>query len=60
MTSKTSLTVIEFHTEEGVEWALSFGGNNPEEKDYFEVKDKDTAFRLKDKLSVMFPPFPYN
>lgn len=59
MEIKTSLTVIEFHHEYGVEWSLSFGGHNPSTEDYF-VMDKETAFRLKDRLSTMFPPVSSN
>lgn len=48
----TSLVVCEDHDADGVHWGLSFGGNNPTAEDYFELKDKETAFRLKDKLSA--------
>lgn len=54
---ETSLVVIEYHHENGVEWGLSFDGPNPLNKDdYFIMIDKESAFRLKDKLSAKFPP----
>lgn len=52
----TSLVVIE--TEE--EWGLSFNGHNPEQENYFKMPDKETAFRLKEKLSAKFPPVTRN
>lgn len=54
---KTSLVVIEeIDKNNDVEWGLSFGGNNPLSEDYFKMPDKETAFRLKERLSIKFPP----
>ena len=53
---ETSLCVIEEVEISGVEWGLSFDGSNPNEEDYFQMIDKETAFRLKDKLAHLFPP----
>lgn len=43
--------VIETHNVDGVEWGISFNGYNPEEEDYFPMTDKDTAFRISDRLN---------
>ena len=51
-----SLVVIEDIQEDGsVEWVLSFTNSNPEAKDCFKMIDSQTAFRLKDYLTVNAP-----
>jgi hypothetical protein len=42
--------VIEMHDEDGVEWGISFDGPNPNEEDYFEMMDGESAFRLKYRI----------
>lgn len=37
------------------EWYLSFTDSNPEAKDCFQMIDSQTAFRLKDYLTVNAP-----
>ena len=32
-------------------WGISFSDHNPKPEDYFGVKDKETAFRLKDRIN---------
>ena len=44
------IQVIETHSEEGVEWGISFDGCNPNAEDYFGVVDKRTAFDLQRKI----------
>lgn len=54
---KTSLSVIERNEKGYVEWGLSFSGYDPSDEDYFKMVDKETAFRLLEKLSEKYPPF---
>jgi len=51
----TPILVIEDIGADGTEWGISFGGSNPETEDYFEMIDKETAFRLKEKINCIFP-----
>jgi hypothetical protein len=53
--SLDSAVVIETHENSGVEWGLSFDGNNPSADMYFKMADKQTAFRLKDFLAEHAP-----
>ena len=54
------IIVIEEYDKEGdVEWGISFTNPNPEAKDYFKMPDSETAFRLKDYLTVN-APFSFN
>jgi hypothetical protein len=51
-----SIVIIEDIQEDGsAEWGLSFTNSNPEAKDYFKMVDSQTAFRLKDYLTVNAP-----
>ena len=51
-----SLVVIEDIEEDGSAiWGLSFTNSNPDAKDYFKMVDSQTAFRLKDYLTVNSP-----
>ena len=51
-----ALVVIEDIQEDGSsEWILSFTNSNPEAKDCFQMIDSQTAFRLKDYLTVNAP-----
>ena len=45
-----NIIVIESVESEGTEWGISFTNPNPEAKDYFQMPNKETAFRLKDYL----------
>lgn len=36
------------------EWGISFNGSNPDSQNYFAIKDKKTAFDLRDKLNYIF------
>ena len=45
--------VIEDVELEGSEWGISFTNHNPEAKDYFEMPNKETAFRLKKYLAEL-------
>jgi hypothetical protein len=36
------------------EWGINFNGSNPDSKNYFATKDKETAFNLRDKLNYIF------
>lgn len=56
----TSLVIIETVHETSTEWGISFNGHNPEIEDYFQMIDKETAFRLKEKLSAKYPPIPFD
>ena len=48
--------VIETYDENGnVEWGISFSDHNPEPEDYFKMPDKETAFRLRDRLTIYAP-----
>ena len=51
----TSVLVIENVGADGTEWGISFTDFNPEDKDYFKMTDKDTAFRLKDRINCISP-----
>jgi len=55
--NRTSLVVIESIEKNEDEWGLSFGGYNPKPKDYFKMTNKETAFRLKEKLSAKYPHY---
>lgn len=60
-TNKTSLVVIESYDKEmNVEWGLSFDGHNPSDENYFQMLNKEEAFRLKDKLSAKHPPVTFD
>ena len=51
-----ALVVIEDIQEDGsAEWILSFTNSNPEAKDCFKMIDSQTAFRLKEYLTVNAP-----
>ena len=55
--------IIVMESPEGskTEWGISFGGYTPDEKEYFKMPDKETAFRLKDYLterSIIHPKEP--
>ena len=51
-----SILVIEDIQEDGsAEWILSFTNSNPEAKDCFQMIDSQTAFRLKDYLTINAP-----
>ena len=51
-----SILVIEdIQNDDSVEWILSFTNPNPEAKDCFQMIDSQTAFRLKDYLTVNSP-----
>jgi hypothetical protein len=50
-----NVLVIETHTDEGVEWGISFTDYNPAPEDYLKMADKETAFRLRDKLAELAP-----
>lgn len=54
-----NILVIESVESEGTEWGISFTNPNPEAKDYFEMPNKETAFRLKDYLAV-YAPIPFD
>lgn len=45
------IIVLETHTDNGVEWGISFNGYNPEPEDYLRMVDKESAFKLRDKLA---------
>jgi hypothetical protein len=49
------VVVIETHEESGVEWGLSFNGYNPDFQDYYKMPDKETAFRLMERLTKSSP-----
>lgn len=58
---KTSIIVLPIGQDDfSFEWGLSFGGLHPKDEDYFRMPDKETAFRLKDKLSTKFPPITFD
>jgi hypothetical protein len=48
---KKIVLVIENIEKEGTEWGISFTDQNPKPEDYFEMPDKETAFRLADYLN---------
>ena len=51
-----SILVLEDIKKDGkAEWILSFTDSNPEAKDCFKMIDSQTAFRLKDYLTVNTP-----
>lgn len=50
----TKIQIIETLFEDYSEWGISFTSNNPEPKDYFQMLDKETAFRLKKYLETLF------
>lgn len=52
---QVNLVVIESVDADGTEWGISFTDNNPKEEDYFKMPDKETAFRLKERLAVCSP-----
>ena len=61
----TRLLVIESYNKtdfnnHSIEWGLSFDGHNPESENYFPMIDENTAFRLKEKLSAMYPPVTFD
>ena len=41
------LTIIEEHTDEGVEWGLSTAGPNPPSAEFVRVASKEAAYRIK-------------
>ncbi len=49
-TTTIPIPIVINYQEEGSEWGVSFGGPNPEEKDYIAMQDRDAAFRLRDML----------
>lgn len=50
-----NITIIEHIKKDCTEWGLSFGGSNPIDEDYFIMTDKETAFRLKGRLTISSP-----
>jgi hypothetical protein len=51
----SSIQIIEDVGDGSQEWGISFCGSNPPLEDYFTVKDKKTAFRLRDRLTINSP-----
>jgi hypothetical protein len=45
------VSVIEDMKEPTTQWGISFTSNTPEAEDYFEMVDKETAFRLVEYLN---------
>jgi len=39
--------------DEGTGWGISFTSPNPKEEDYFEMKNKEEAFRLKNRIEKL-------
>lgn len=56
-TSDTPCTVLEEHDDDGVHWGLSFAGPTPTDADYFPMADRETAFRLAERINCMRPSF---
>jgi hypothetical protein len=50
-----SVVVIETVEDGSTEWGISLTDSNPKEEDYFKMSDKETAFRLKERLTVNSP-----
>lgn len=48
------IIVIESHDADGTEWGISLTNHNPEPHDYFKMPDKETAFRIKQKLEELW------
>lgn len=55
-----NVQVIEEHTENGVDWFVSFTSNNPEADDCVKMASKEDAFRLHEiltkRLDVCYRP----
>lgn len=49
---KTKVIVTEDHTETGIDWGVSFDGNNPIEDRYFQCNTKEDAFNLADMINL--------
>jgi len=49
-----AVLVIESVEKDGTEWGISFTNHNPDAKDYFEMPNKETAFRMKEYLENNF------
>jgi len=54
-TNVGEIQVIESVEAEDTEWGISLSGYNPKPEDYFALKDEDTAFRLKERLTEPSP-----
>lgn len=50
-----SAVIIETIEDGVTEWGISLTGSNPKEEDYFKMADKETAFRLKERLAIYTP-----
>jgi len=49
-------TIVTESYENGIcEWGLSFTNSNPDQKDYFPMPDKETAYRLHKYLAEYAP-----
>ena len=53
--NKSPIIVIETVENGTIEWGISLTDSNPQEEDYFKMPDKETAFRLKERLAVYSP-----
>lgn len=42
-----TIQILETVNKDGSEWGISFTSHNPELKDYVEMKDAETAIKLK-------------
>ena len=47
--------VIETVEQDGIEWGISLTNSNPEGEDYFPMINKETAFRIKERLAIHSP-----
>lgn len=47
--------VCEDHDEPGVNWGISFNGNNPTDEEYFQCNTKEDAFRLAKMINSLQP-----
>ncbi|HMV01605.1 MAG TPA: hypothetical protein PLJ37_00625 [Chitinophagales bacterium] len=52
--SKKSIVVIENQDKDGVEWAVSFNGPNPDICDYIRCYSPEDAFKLRGLVSKFF------
>lgn len=57
-----NVIVIESVESDGTEWGISFTNSNPDAKDYFEMPNKETAFRLRTYLAELteYTPIPFD
>ncbi|HWD88219.1 MAG TPA: hypothetical protein VG367_08835 [Mucilaginibacter sp.] len=58
-TTELSIEVCESITSKSTGWGLSLNGCNPDYEDYFPM-DKETAFRLKERLLAVMPPIAFH